>query len=198
MRMKKEKMMEKEVYMLVFDGFADWELALICCEINKSGRYKVKTVGLSEQIVCSMGGLKVVPDITINDIDMEEVCLFMFPGGDMWLSEENHQVTSLLQELNRRNVLLAGICGATAAFGRAGLLQGIKHTSNTREFLQKHASSCCKEDYIDYPAVTDKNIITASGVGSVEIAYEIIKKLEIYDKEDQKQWLRIFRDKVIE
>ena len=191
-------MMKKEVYMLVFDGFADWELALICCEINKSGRYKVKTVGLSDKVVCSMGGLRVVPDITINDIDMEAVRLFMFPGGDMWVLEENNQVTSLLQELNSKGVLLAGICGATVAFARAGLLQGIKYTSNTRNFLQAHTANCCKEDYVDYPAVTDKNIITASGVGSVELAYEIIKELEIYDKEDQKRWLQIFRDKFIE
>ncbi len=191
--------MEKgAIHMLIFDGFADWELALTCCEINKSDKYKVKTVGFSESIVRSMGGLKVVPDITINDIDIESICLFMFPGGDIWTLDENYKITELLQKLNHRGVILAGICGATVAFARAGLLEGIKYTSNTRNFLQKYISNCNIEDYIDYPAVTDKNIITASGVGSVEIAYEIIKQLEIYDKEDQKQWLQIFRDKIIE
>jgi len=191
-------MMKKEIHMLVFDGFADWELALISCEINKSGKYKMKTVGFSENIVCSMGGIKVVPDIRINDIEKEDVCLFMFPGGDMWTLEENYQITSILQELKQKGVILAGICGATVAFARAGLLQGIKYTSNTRNFLQKYVSNCSIGDYVDYPAVADRNIITASGVGSVEIAYEIIKQLEIYDQEDQKQWLQIFKDKIIE
>lgn len=190
--------MRKEIYMLVFDGFADWELALACCEINKSGKYKVKTVGFSKDVVCSMGGLAVVPELALDDIDREGACLFMFPGGEMWKSEENPRITSLLQELNRKGVILAGICGATIAFARAGLLKSLAYTSNTKGFLQNYATDCCEEDYVDRPAITDKNIITASGVGSVEIAFEIIKKLEIYDAEDQKQWLRIFRDKIVE
>lgn len=190
--------MRKEIYMLVFDGFADWELALACCEINKSGKYKVRTVGFSKDVIYSMGGLAVAPELALDDIDMESACLFMFPGGEMWKSEENPRVTSLLRELNRREVILAGICGATIAFARAGLLKGLTYTSNTKDFLKKYVTDCCEENYVDCPAVTDKNIITASGVGSVEMAFEIIKKLEIYDEENQKQWLRIFRDKIIE
>lgn len=191
-------MERKVIHMLIFDGFADWELALTCCEINKSGKYKVKTVGFSKDTIYSMGGLKVIPDMTINDVDMESICLFMFPGGDMWTLDENYYITELLKNLKKKGVVLAGICGATVAFARAGLLAGIKHTSNTRNFLRKYTTNCSIEDYIDYPAVNDGNIITASGVGSVEIAYEIIKQLEIYDKKDQKQWLRIFKDKIID
>lgn len=47
--------MKLKAYFLVFDGLADWELAHALCEINKSGRFEVVSVGFAKEIVTTMG-----------------------------------------------------------------------------------------------------------------------------------------------
>ena len=51
--------------------------------------------------------------------------------------------------------------------------------------------------YVDQPAVRDGNVITASGMGGVEFAFEVIRLLDLYSDSDQQVWLRIFRDKTV-
>jgi len=40
---------------------------------------------------------------------------------------------------------------------------------------------------------SDNKVITASGLGSIEFAREIIKQLEIYDEADTKIWFEMFK-----
>ena len=47
------------------------------------------------------------------------------------------------------------------------------------------------------PAVRDGLVITASGMGGVEFAYEIIGLLDLYGQADRQLWLTIFRDKAV-
>ena len=49
-------MPEKAVYLLVFDGFADWEPAHAVAEFRRTGQYRVESVGLTAAPVESMGG----------------------------------------------------------------------------------------------------------------------------------------------
>ena len=72
------------VYVLVFDGYADWEPALAMCEVKKSGRFEVRTVGFGPDVVTSMGGLRVTPDLTLTEVTADGAALLILPGGDMW------------------------------------------------------------------------------------------------------------------
>jgi len=45
--------------------------------------------------------------------------------------------------------------------------------------------------------VTDHKIITASGLGSVEFAREVIRELEIYSAADTAMWFEMFKHGVI-
>ena len=54
-------MPEKAVYLLVFDGFADWEPAHAVAELRRTGQYRVESVGLTAAPVESMGGIRVLP-----------------------------------------------------------------------------------------------------------------------------------------
>lgn len=53
----------------VFGGFADWEPAHALAELRRSGGLEVAAVGFSEHPVTSMGGLRVLPDTTVDDVD---------------------------------------------------------------------------------------------------------------------------------
>lgn len=185
-------------YMVVLDGFADWEASLAASEINKSGRFLVTTVGVSREPVRSMGGLRVQPDITVAEAQLERACLLLLPGGTSWESGQDGAITRLIQDCDEAGIPIAALCGATLGLARAGILKGRKHTSNMRGYIQSFVPGAADErDYVDLPAVRDGRLITASGMGSVEFAFEILSLLELYSESDRKLWLTIFRDKVV-
>ena len=62
-------MPEKAVYLLVVDGFADWEPAHAVAELRRMGKYRVETVGLTREPVESMGGIRVLPSKAIGEVD---------------------------------------------------------------------------------------------------------------------------------
>src|SRR5215470_3292937 len=113
--------MKPKAYFLVFDGLADWELAHALCEINKSGKFEVVAVGLSDNPVTTMGGLKLNSDITLDGVSLAEASIFMLPGGDMWERESHEDLKTLLRRLHAEKVSIGAICGATLEIARAGL-----------------------------------------------------------------------------
>jgi putative intracellular protease/amidase len=184
--------------MIILDGFADWEASLAASEINKSTRYRVVTAGVTRQPVRSMGGLLVHPDIALAEMDMQRACVLMLPGGTRWEAGQPAEVTRVIQEYDRAGVPIAALCGATLGLARAGVLSGRRHTSNMRGYIQSYVPEYGGEqDYVDSPAVRDGNIVTASGMGAVEFAYEIISLLDLYSEADRRLWFAVFHDKVV-
>ena len=50
---------------------------------------------------------------------------------------------------------------------------------------------------MDELAVSDNNLITASGLGSIEFGREVIKQLGIYGEGDTKLWFDMFKHGVL-
>lgn len=194
--MKTDKMPEKAVYLLVVEGFADWEPAHAVAELRRHGHYRVETVGLSSAVVCSMGGITVLPSKIVSEVDPSDVAVFVLPGGDRWEhAPVEPELEQLLKQLDAGNVPIAAICGATIAISRMGLLRGRRHTSNGLEYLRSHVPGYSDADkYVDAPAVRDGKLITASGLGDVEFARELFEELEVLDAEQRSLWAQIFRN----
>ena len=186
--------MKRKAYILVFDGLADWEAAHALCEINKSDKFDVVTVGFSAESVTTMGGFRILPDVTLETVVADEAAIFILPGGDMWEEKSSEKLIALLNKLNAASVPIAAICGATLEVARARLTRNLRHTSNSPDYLKTMVADYRDEDfYVDELAVTDNKVITASGLGSVEFAREIIKQLDIYDEADTKVWFEMFK-----
>jgi putative intracellular protease/amidase len=95
-------------------------------------------------------------------------------------------------------VAIAAICGATLEVARAGLTHGIRHTSNSKGYMKAMIPDYRDGDfYVDKLAISDKNLITASGLGSVEFACEIVKQLNIYTSEEIQELYDMFKNAVI-
>jgi putative intracellular protease/amidase len=186
--------MKPKAYFLVFDGLSDWELAHALCEINKSGKFEVVSVGFSDKPVTTMGGVKISPDITLDDAKPDDAAIFMLPGGDMWERESHENLKTHLRRLHAEKVPIGAICGATLEMARAGLTRDIRHTSNSKDYLKAVVADYSDEGfYVDELAVTDRNIITASGLGCVEFAREVIRQLNIYSEADTQIWFAMFK-----
>lgn len=188
-------MPSKAVYLLVVPGFADWEPAHAVAELRRNGHYRVEVVGLSRDPVESMGGLTVQPTKSIADVRSDDVAVLILPGGDRWEQQPmESELQSLLATLDRDSVPIAAICAATMAIARVGLLRGRRHTSNGLDYLEHHVPGYAdRHAYVDEPAVRDRGLITASGLGDVEFAAEIMAELGVLGADDRALWTRLFR-----
>lgn len=188
-------MPDKAVYVLVVDGFADWEPAHALAELRRQGQYRVEAVGLTPAPVRTMGGLSVLPSTTVTEVEPADVAAFILPGGDRWENAPMEpELEQLLNRLDAQRVPIAAICAATVAVTRAGLLRGRRHTSNGLDYLASHVPGYADAaNYVDLPAVRDRGLITASGLGDVEFARELFEELNVLSAEDRALWATMFR-----
>ena len=186
------------VYVFVFDTMADWETSFALAGINNPryqkhpGRYRVVTVGAGRKPVTTMGGLRIVPDTTLSEIDSNGAAMLILPGGETWESHSNMAAIDIARAFFIEGVPVAAICGATFALARAGMLDDFHHTSNSRDYL---LASGYRGDkfYCDIPAVTDECVITASGFAPLEFAREIFKSLDLFTPSALEAWYALFK-----
>jgi len=188
-------MPNRAIYLLVVEGFADWEPAHAVAELRRHGGYRVETVGLDRNPVISMGGLRITPSRTIDELDINDVAAFILPGGDRWENMPvEAELESALKQLDVRKVPIAAICAATVAISRVGLLRGRQHTSNGLSYLQSHVPDYDEaQNYVEAPAVRDRCLITASGLGDIEFTRELFEELNVLSAGDRELWARMFR-----
>ena len=189
-------MPDKAIYLLVVDGFADWEPAHAVAELRRHGRYRVESVGLTPAPVHSMGGLRVLLSTTVSEVDPADVAAFILPGGDRWESAPvEPELEELLNSLDEKGVPIAAICGATVAIARIGLVRGRRHTSNGLAYLRSQVPGYAEAaNYLDAPVVRDRGLITASGLGDVEFARELFEELNVLSPEDRAAQRQVHRE----
>ena len=73
----------RAIYVVVFDGFADWEPAYALAELRRWGKRTVCTVGFTCAPVTSMGGLQITPDLELSAVRASGVELLILPGGSL-------------------------------------------------------------------------------------------------------------------
>ncbi|MFH0733396.1 MAG: type 1 glutamine amidotransferase family protein [bacterium] len=191
----------KFVYVYLLDTLADWEIGLITAELNSgrffkknSPKFIIKTVALTTEPVLTMGGLKIIPDITIEEIDILSAAILILPGSTLWLKQDNSIIMEKTLQFIKNNIPIAAICGATMELANTGLLDKFRHTSNNLQFLKSVCTKYKGEDlYCEENAVIDNNLITASGIAPLEFAYQILKKLDVFSEETLNNWYNLFK-----
>ena len=183
------------MHVVVFEGYADWEPAHALAELRRSGNRTVEVVGFSAKPVTSMGGLRVVPERQLKDVRKSEVEIFILPGGDLWESTYPRvELEEVLTDLVAADIPVAAICGGTLAIARMGLLNNRRHTSNGPGYIAEHVPEYYGAAFYEaIPAVSDRGIITASGLAPVDFAREIFKQLKIFSAADEELWFEMFK-----
>ncbi len=187
--------MRDTVYFLVFDGFADWQAALALCEIRRPGDWQVQTVGFSRAPVVSMGGLGVQPELSLAQLDAQRAALLIVPGGHLWQRGEGEPAVAAIRQLHAAGAPVAAIDSGVLALARAGLLDDCRHTGNWPGQITSQVPGYAGADQYDSEllAVSDGGTITASHLGSVEFAREVIHTLDLYSPSDREHWYRLFK-----
>lgn len=178
---------------------SDWEYGYLIAELN-SGRYfkkdiaplKVITVGATKEMITTMGGLSIKPDISLDECTLERNDLLILPGGTTW-SEEIHQpILERVGEALKLGVVVAAICGAVEALANMGYLDARKHTSNNLEYTKMVCPDYKGEKFYEMEsAVSDANLVTASGIAPLEFAAEVLKKMDVFAPDTLQSWYNL-------
>ncbi len=187
----------KDVHLFVLNTMADWEPAFAIAHINRpmpgiSSGFRVRTVGQDLTPVRSMGGLTIVPDLSLSEISPSESAMLILPGADLWSDASTDPVLSLAEEFVAAGVPVAAICGATIGLARAGLLDDRLHTSNFPGLLDSTGYGGAAH-YVEEPAVDDRGVITASFTASVEFAKLVLARLGIFTAEALEAWYGLYK-----
>jgi len=185
----------KNIYILLFDGFSDWEISYLAPELKKSEKINLKYFSIDGLEINSVGGLKITPDLSIKELNLDNTTALILPGGSAWEKKSIKGIDKLVETLYSQNKIIAAICSATTFLGEKGYLDNIKHTSNAIDYLKFIAPEYKGEKkYQSDLAVTDKNIITANGFSPIEFSREIFKSINLKSEEDIEKWFQLFKN----
>jgi putative intracellular protease/amidase len=193
--------MRKIAYFYVFDTMADWEAGYVIAELNSgryfkngSAKYAVKTIGINAEPIVTMGGVHILPDITVDEFRPDDAGLLILPGGTTWLEPIHDPILEKAKECLHNGIPVAAICGATFGLARAGLLNDRCHTSNDLNYLMSVCPGYTGSAfYRPEPSVSDGKLITASGVAPIEFTYQILKNLDVLSPQTLEAWYQLYR-----
>ena len=143
---------------------------------QESSPYEVLIVAEHPNVVVATGGLKVVPDRSIDDCPPLDV--LVVPGGwgtrrEMsnarligWLSERSHEVTTL-----------TSVCTGSLLLGKAGLLDGKQATTHWRVLDEMRGLFPAVDVIADQHVVDQGNLFTSAGISAgIDMALLVVAR----------------------
>lgn len=189
----------KEVLFVLLEEYADWEAASLAAALNEKPdegeqKYCVKTVSLDKEPVTSIGGFRILPDYSLEEVGDDFAGLVLI-GGNSWRKEESQAVMKVVQKALDGKKVLAAICDGTVFLGMNGILNRDKHTSNFLPELKETAGAHYTGEalYLEQQAVRDGNLITANGSAFLEFGKEVMTALESAPQKEIDEWYDFFK-----
>jgi putative intracellular protease/amidase len=185
------------VHVAIYESLTDSEAGHLLVEL-RTGRFTgtpfdVVTVAESLEPVTTMGGLRLVPDMLIGDLDPASSDLLVLPGAFLWDEGRGEAFTEAAARFLAAGVPVAAICGATAGLARAGLLDDRRHTSAAREYLAA-TGYAGGERYEDARAVADRGLVTAGPDAPVQFARATLALLGLMPQAALEAYEGLFAD----
>lgn len=139
-------------------GFEEIETMAIV-DILRRGEVEVYLAGTTEPPVASARGVKVIPDILIDDI--EDYDAVVLPGGNPGYVNlaGDERVLKLVKDAYKAGKYVAAICAAPSVLGKAGIMEGITATHYP-------GIEVIGAKYTNEKVMRDGNIITSQGPGT--------------------------------
>jgi putative intracellular protease/amidase len=188
-------MNESTAHLAIYDTLADWEVGYLLVEL-RTGRFtgtpwNIVTVAESREAITTMGGVRILPDMELNDLQPASSNLLILPGADVWDAGGGQPFAKIAARFLDAGVPVAAICGATAGLARAGLLDNRQHTSAAAEYLK--ATGYAGDDYyVDERAVVDGDLITAGPQSPVQFARATLGRLGLASEQTLEAYEALF------
>ena len=193
--------MRQKVLFILLNEYTDWEGAFLSTALHVgviSGsdvKYEVHTVAPTSDAVRSIGGFRILPDYSFENMPKDYAALVLI-GGNHWGSPEAELVVPLVQEALDKGKIIGTICNGASFLCSHGFLNNVKHTGNGLDQLKKWGGEKYTNEagYVEAQAVSDKNIVTANGVGHLEFTREMLLLLKANSPEQIDAWYDFYKN----
>ena len=118
------------VYVLLAEGFEEVE-ALTPVDLLRRAGVETRLVGVTGETFCGARGIRVVTDLSMDDIDLAQADMIVLPGGMPGTTNlyADKRVTSAVRAMYDAEKYVAAICAAPSVIlGGMGLLKGRRAT----------------------------------------------------------------------
>lgn len=188
---------KKKVYVLLYDKFADFEIVQATLLLEK---FEINYVGFNSLMNRGVSQMNVKADILVQDVNPEDVELFLIPGGEPkelirnpGMRKSVNILNHLLTQLNEINCKIAAICGGPTFLANSGILNDLNCTGSIAEDEHDFFKNT---GYQDKDMVLDANILTAKGQVFSKFAVKIAQWLGVITTKEEVDttlnWLRNF------
>ena len=189
-------MEKRTAHLAAYDGLAEMEVGHLLTELH-TGRFTgspFDVVSVAETLdpVTTMGGMRVVPDLLLADLDPADSDLLIMPGAEMWDAGGGSAFADAARRFLDEGTPVAAICGATAGLARAGLLDERDHTSADPGYLAATGYGG-GDRYLDQRAAVGDDLITAGPQSPVQFARVTLERLGLANDATLGAYERVFQ-----
>jgi len=182
----------KKVLLLLANGFEIYEASVF---IDVFGWYRVDGGGNIEVEICGFSktvkstfGVNLIPDVTIDEIKIEDYDALALPGGfaefNFYDESYSEKYLSVIREFNKRGKPIASICTGGLPVAKSGVLSGKRGTTyNKGDGRRQKAMGEFGVTVINEPIVVTENIITSWNPSTaMNVAFLLLEKLSSRDE----------------
>jgi putative intracellular protease/amidase len=174
----------RTAHVALFDSFNDSEVGLLLVDLRTGRftgeRFDVVAVAEARDPITTMGGVRMLPDATLAELDPSTSDVLILAGGDMWDAGGGQVLVDVAERFLEAGAPVAAICGATAGLARGGVLDARRHTSASADYLAV-TGYAGGDQYVDARAVVDGDLITAGPQSPVQFARATLDRLGLAD-----------------
>ena len=138
--------------------------------------YEVLIIAENPGVVVATGGLKVVPDHTLEDCPPLDV--LVVPGG--WGTRRemmNDRLIAWLRERARQITTLTSVCTGSLLLGKAGLLDGRRATTHWRVLEDMRGLFPAVNVIDDQHVVEEGDLLTSAGISAgIDMALRVVAR----------------------
>jgi transcriptional regulator GlxA family with amidase domain len=138
--------------------------------------FEVLLVAEEKDPVVATGGLKVVPDVTLETCPPLDI--LVVPGGWGTRAEiKNKRLLDWIAERGRLVETLTSVCTGAMLLGQAGLLDGRKATTHWRslDWMRESFPAVAVEEKLH--VVEDGNVLTSAGISAgIDMALRVVTR----------------------
>ena len=117
--------------LLLADGFEETEAIATYDVLRRSGEVSTVLASISSSLeVVSSGGIRVVADGFLSQMERDAYSFLILPGGKIGVDnlKRSEEVKSWILEFAKKGKYLFAICAAPSILGELGLLDGKRYT----------------------------------------------------------------------
>lgn len=177
--------MKKKALVIIYPLFAMQEIACLTEIISFNGK-EIVTCSKEKELVKTEDGFSVMPDLTLDEVNLEEYEAVILPGianfPEVLIQTEYSEFLAQLKSYPE--MIVAAISSSVVLLAKAGLLNHHQFTGGFYEEVLQDLPFIPKENFVNAPFLEDGKLITAFGFAYREFAFLTAKQLQLVPYEE--------------